>query len=206
MKTKHENQLKRYARYTKYFLQWLFLERMRGLDFSMRDKTLIRKSKGVLHGYSKTDETHANAIFSALHVDTSKRLLDVGCGKGAFLREASKQSFGKVSGLEYVPSLVEIARKNFRRLHLDNKIDLFCGDAAEFEGYANFNVFYFFNPFEAPIMDKVIAKIVATKKEKIWIILHNPVCDDVVKKYGGREKSRLFDKVKSYETVIYEME
>ena len=200
-----ECRFKRYKRYIKYTLQWLFTERLRGLDFTMRDTHLVAESNGLLHGYSKTDESHAKAIFDVLGANASMNLLDIGCGKGAFLREAAKYNFGKIAGLEYVEALANIAKENFVRLHLEDRIDIFCGDAVNFKSYQDYNVFYFFNPFDKAIMDKVVKAITKEQKSKIWIILHNPVCADVVTKYGGKEIKRLFDNIKSYQTIIYEI-
>lgn len=198
--------MKRYLRYVRYIAQWLFLEKLRGLDFTMRDLSLLKSSDGILHGYSKTDEAHAKAIFDALGVDKSKRLLDIGCGKGAFLREACKENFGKIAGLEYVQELADIAKKNFERLGLSKRVEIYQGDAREFEHYQDFNVFYFFNPFASEIMETVVSKIFKEKEHTVfWIILHNPVSASVVEKHGGKEINRLYDKVKSYETIIYEV-
>lgn len=201
-----EGKFKRYLRYLKYIFQWLFLEKARGLDFTMRDIHLLNDSGGVLHGYSKTDESHARLIFSSLCVDENKRLLDIGCGKGAFLREACKEPFGRIAGIEYVPELAEIARQNFNRLGLCNRVKVYVGDAIKFRHYSDYNVFYFFNPFDEEIMYKVIERIVVECKEKIWVILHNPVCASIIEEYGGKEIKRLYDGVKSYETIIYELE
>lgn len=200
-----ERKIKRYYRYLRYTLQWIFLEKLRGLDFSMRDLSLLNQTGGVFHGYSKTDEKHAKEIFNALNVDKKKRLLDVGCGKGAFLYEATKADFGRVAGLEYVRSLSEIAERNFKRLHLSDKVEVVCGNATCFNNYADFNVFYFFNPFDESIMEKVMDKIVDTKKETIWVVLHNPESARAVLNHGGKVIKELYDPVKSYKTIIYEI-
>jgi len=200
-----ESIFKRYKRYIRYSIQ-SFVERMKGLDFTMRDTSLIETSGGVLHGYSKTDESHAKKIFEMLNVDDTKNLLDVGCGKGAFLREACKYPFGKIAGLEYVESLAKIAEINFKKLKLDNRISIFQGDAIIFDKYKNYNVFYFFNPFDQDIMDKVMKKIVESRTQDFWVILHNPIASKNVEKYGCIEENRLFDPVKSYETIIYKWE
>ena len=134
------------------------------------------------------------------------KLLDIGCGKGAFLREAAKQPFGEIAGLEYVPALADTAKRNFKRVHLSERIKIYTGDATNFKKYGEYNVFYFFNPFNAEIMGKVIDRITDENVKKKWMILHNPVCADVIEAHGGKEIHRLYDKVKSYETVIYLME
>lgn len=198
--------MKRYLRYIRYTTQWLLKEKLLGLDFTMRDLSLLESSGGVLHGYSKTDEAHAKAIFDAIGVDESKRLLDIGCGKGAFLREACKQNFGRIAGLEYVKELADIAKRNFKRLGLEDHVTIYQGDARDFNHYRDFNVFYFFNPFEPKIMDTVMARICSanTPPPSFWVILHNPVSASIIEKHGGKEIKRLYDKVKSYETIIYE--
>ena len=183
-----ENRFKRLKRYAFYLTQWFFQEKIKGLDFTMRDKSLISKTGGVLHGYSKTDERHAHEIFSALIIDQSKRLLDVGCGKGAFLREACKEPFGEIGGLEYKEELAKIARKNFERLQLLDRVKIFVGDAALFDHYDQYNVFYFFNPFNTSVMSKVIDRILEVQREDIWIILHNPVCAGIIVEKGGIDR------------------
>ena len=111
-----EKRLRRYARYFKYISQWLFAEKIWGLDFTMRDTSLLKQSGGVLHGYSKTDEKHAKEIFERIHVSESKKIIDIGCGKGAFLREASKYPFGKIAGIEYDERIASIAKRNFNQI------------------------------------------------------------------------------------------
>jgi hypothetical protein len=54
-------------------------------------------------------------------------------------------------------------------------------------------------------MDKVMDKIIDSRKEKIYIILHNPVAADIVEAHGGKMTARLYDKVRNYWTNIYEI-
>lgn len=64
-----------------------------------------------MHGDSKTDESHARMIFDSLDISYESRILDIGCGKGAFLREAVKYPFGKVAGIEIDERLVRTAKR-----------------------------------------------------------------------------------------------
>ena len=198
-----ESMAKRYKRYVKYMFQWIFTEKIRGLDFTMRDKSLITQSGGVLHGYSKTDEAHAKAIFERIAVNPTMKLLDIGCGKGVFLREASKYPFGKIAGIEYVEEIAATAKRNFRKLGLLDRISIYHGDATKFKKYNDYNVLYFANPFNAEIMDMVLERVFTDRKDDVWIIYHNPTCATVVEAHGCIEIDRLYDEVKSYETRIY---
>ena len=199
-----ETKIKRFKRYSIYMVQSI-AERLQGLDFTMRDTSLIAKSGGQLHGYSKTDESHAKKILDSLNVNKDSKLLDVGCGKGAFLREASKYSFGKITGIEIDKRLVRIAKKNFRILNLDSRIKIFQSDALTFDHYGTYSIFYFFNPFEKEVMEPVVDKIAMSKRKskEYYMILHNPTCMNVIESKGGVLVRKLYDPMKSYETYIY---
>lgn len=201
-----ESLLKKYKRYMNYMFEWIFYEKIHGLDFTMRDKSLLDKTHGRFHGYSKTDRNHCKEIIENVFMisDNEKlRILDVGCGKGAFIREALKYQFEKVDGIEYDERLVKIARRNFDILRLSDKVNIFLADATTFSNYGDYNVFYFFNPFEKDIMDIVVKRIFSECDKKVVIILHNPVCADVIETHGGIRIKELYDSVKSYKTYIY---
>ncbi len=53
----------------------------------------------------------------------------------------SKYPFHYVDGLEISDSLIDIAKKNFRKLNID-KIRLFCSDAATFTDLNQYNYIY----------------------------------------------------------------
>lgn len=195
----------RYRRYAIYSCQAVW-EKMHGVDFTIRDLSLLDESDGTLHGYSKTDGKHVEAIMDSLGVTRDMRLLDIGCGKGSFLKDACKYPFADIAGLEYSSKLANIARKNMKQLGLENKVTIFHGDALKFKKYNSYNVFYFFNPFGSPIMQKVLDKIEASCEDDFYIILHNPVCADDVLQHNCKEIIHLFDKVKQYSTVIYKHE
>ena len=187
-------------------IEWIFYEKIHGLDFTMRDKSLLDKTQRRFHGYSKTDSKHCKDIFEnvfMIGVNGNLSILDVGCGKGAFIREALKYPFKKVDGIEYDERLVKIAQRNFDILRLSDKVNIFSADATTFSNYSDYNVFYFFNPFEKDIMDIVVNRIFNECNKKVIIILHNPVCADVIEKHGGIRIKELYDSVKSYKTYIY---
>lgn len=196
----------RLKRYSIYTVQWIW-ERIHGLDFTMRDMTLIKKSGGIMHGYAKTDDAHVRDILNSFDISQKDRILDIGCGKGVFLRETAKYPFGKIAGIEIDKRLVEIAEKNFRILKLSNRIKVYCSDALKFENYGAFNMYYLANPFKKEIMEKVVDKIMASqaeRKQKYYIVLYNPTCAGVLEEKGGKLIKKLYDKMKSYETYIYE--
>ncbi|MCR4888630.1 MAG: methyltransferase domain-containing protein [Ruminococcus sp.] len=197
---------RRYKRYARYTFQYLFLEKPFGLDFSMRDTHLIDETNGEMHGYAKTDEAHIKQIFNELKIDSSAKIIDIGCGKGLFLKYACKKNFGAIAGIEYDKHTFDICKRNFERMKLQKRVKLYNGDASKFLHYGDYNIFYLANPFGAEIMDKVMDKIVASHKGKIYVILYNPTTADVIEAHGAKKIKELFDKSKSYWTYIYEIE
>ncbi len=206
----------RMVRYAIFLYEYLILEKPRGLDFTMRDTRLFRYSKGKYHGYSKTDEKHLNTIFWTLDYSRSRKLLDVGCGKGVILKEAAGFPFEKISGIEIQPELVKTAEKNLKLLKLQDRAFCMRADAETFDGYGDYNVFFFFNPFSEEVFQKVIARILQEnrdKTEELIFIYHNPQFIDALEK-GIREewaagkhssqisRSVLHDSRKDYDTVI----
>ena len=115
--------LSRYRRYAKYLIQYFLLEKPRGLDFSMRDKSLIAKSNGKYFGYSKTDEAHLNEIFRNLSYEECQNFMDIGCGKGVVLKEAAKYPFRRIAGIELIEDIYEVAQKNLRILKLTDRVE-----------------------------------------------------------------------------------
>ena len=199
-----QKKIRNIIRHCRYGLHYL-VEKIRGLDFTSPDMKESNKTGGVVHGYCKTDGRHIKKIFDLISIDESYSFLDIGCGKGAVLKEACKYSFDKVSGIEYSKEYSDIAINNFERLGLSSRVKVFQGDASLFNGYADYNVFYLFNPFDEDIMEKVISKIAGAHNSTSWIIYHHPTCPEVFTRYGCKEFKRLVDHATGYETIIYKL-
>ena len=199
----------RAKRYLRFLYQYLFLERPRGLDFTMRDAALYKKSYGLYHGYSKTEEEHLHLIFENLSYETERRLLDIGCGKGVVLKEAVNYPFAKVAGIELETELLHTAKKNIRILGLEDKIDCIHADAVSFNEYKDYNVFFLFNPFSEQVLSKVVKRISDGRPEKeypVTFIYHNPRFLHIFEKREDFTIIKwLHDPVKDYDTCIFEL-
>ncbi len=196
----------RARRYLLFLAQYLLYEKPRGLDFTMRNTAIYEISNGKCHGYSKTSEKHLKEIFEKIQNKEGLRFLDIGCGKGVVLKEAAKYPFQWVDGIEIQPQLVKTAQRNFRILKIEDRIRCIFADAAEFEKYGEYNLFFLFNPFPAEILTKVIRKIMESRNDTdctVTVIYHNPRFLSVIESNAKiMERETLYDPLKDYETCI----
>lgn len=182
------------------------VEKMRGLDFTLPAASEEIQNSREYNGYCKTPEKHMALILQSLRVPYAESsFLDIGCGKGAVLREASKVPFRRVAGIELDGELTEIARHNMKKLGLE-RVECIQGNAVTFERYGEFNVFFLFNPFSSAVLSQVLEKILQTLEDsprEIYIIYHHPVHHHLLDVPGLHRESVLYDRLKNYETYIY---
>lgn len=201
--------LYRWRRYLFFAIEYYLYEKPRGLDFTMRDLEPAKNGDISSHGYSKTYEKHLKAIFEKLPLLEELNLLDVGCGKGVVLKEAAKYPFRKIEGIDINDKLIQTASRNFKKLRLDQRVKCEEKNALEYEEYGNFNVFFFFNPFDREVFEAVVDKILQATKNKqkhIYFIYHNPVFAEVLEERRiFTLQYKLYDSMKQYDTYIYEV-
>lgn len=124
--------------------------------------------------------------FRFLKVSAADSILDYGCGKGGILAALSRYPFRRIAGIEISDGLIKTAQFNLEKLGL-SKVELIQADAATFTGIDDFNMFYFFNPFQGNLFYTVINNIVqscARKPRKVFLIYYHPKCHDIIDASG----------------------
>lgn len=194
---KLKQRLTRYKRYSVYFLRWLFVEKPKGLDFSMRNKTRKINREGS-HGYALSPKSAVEDMLNTIEISENDNFLDIGSGKGGVLYFACEKPFGRIAGIEVEPFLHDIAVKNFEKLGLSDRVELFLCDAVKFQHYGEFNVFYLFNPFDIDIYKIVLyqifkcLKIGDMKGKTVWLLCYGGTTSETIRDSG------LFDAVSDY--------
>lgn len=120
-------------------------------------------------------------IMRSLGFPPNSVMVDVGSGKGRMVLIASDLGFRKVIGLEFVPSLCEIAQRNVELYRRKGKgaaeIEVHVADASSFEFSGDENVFYLANPFDGPLTRRFLDNIersVRANPRKVWLVYMNP--------------------------------
>jgi hypothetical protein len=124
-------------------------------------------------------------------------LLDLGCGKGRVLMVASEFEFREVRGVEFAHELCVVARRNiasYRRWHRRaTRFDVVESDVLDYSVRPDENVFFFFNPFDGLILERVIANIAASidaAPRRILIVYFNPQHEGALALDGRFRKER----------------
>lgn len=179
-------------------------EKLRGLDFTMPDRMYDRnRNDGGM--YYASPEGILRELFACVDSRKFSRFIDIGCGKGYVLWQAQSYGFSQVGGVEYDEKLCGICRRNLKRLRLENAVQVTCADACRFDGYGDYDVFYFFNPFMDEIMTQVIDRIIAQcRGREVMLIYYHPRYTGRIEGCGFFTKERvLHDPVKGYTAHIY---
>ena len=194
----------RVRRWAKYFINTV-IEKMQGLDFSMVYVGELQKSIDEYHGYSMTDAGDMKRMLQAVPVEPAKAaFLDIGCGKGMCMKCAAEVGYKTVAGIDLDEHLLDIAKKNMAKL----KINAEClyANAAEFEHYADYDVFYFYNPFGKQVFEEVVRKMKASQTQRrrdIWAIYYHPVSGILFEKAGFSLWRVIQDTTRDTTTKIY---
>ena len=134
--------------------------------------------------YQGANYLYLEQIARLLTRDARHRLVfyDIGCGKGRPLCVMARHPFAKVVGVELREDLCAVARENARNLRGRlAPIEIVCGDASSVELGAG-DVYFFFNPFGAPTLQRVLAAIqqsLTPAPRELTLIYYNAVHEHV---------------------------
>jgi len=141
-----------------------------------------KKHKTTEHQYYATIAYRAMfRVLRMAELQPDDVLADIGCGKGRVLCCAATINIARVIGIEDVPHLCAIARKNLQQMRGRRAAwEVLDGCAEDFD-YSRANVFYLFNPFGPVTMRKMLARVEKlTSQREIKIIYANPAYDSVM--------------------------
>lgn len=150
-------------------------EKIMGVDYTMVYYT--KEDSDYHHSvYTKVPKKVLKRIFADITDIEEKAFIDVGCGKGYAVVMAARRGFGVAGGVEYAPNLYRICINNLKKKGLPTN-HVYNGDAKNFKKYADFNVFFFNNPFDETILGPVAKRIYESHKDCRCVIYFLNPCD-----------------------------
>ncbi|HHD81793.1 MAG TPA: methyltransferase domain-containing protein [Campylobacterales bacterium] len=160
--------------------------KIKGVDFSTQNiYDLTRTGDHQEHG---TALVSTSIDFLKQLLDDLERVIqkpidkslfvDFGSGKGAAIIHARELGFQKSIGVEFAKELHERALENINVLGYDN-VESHYEDATNYKLPNDISLIYFFNPFDAFVMKKVVSNIMEQKsrfENDVYIIYGNASC------------------------------
>jgi SAM-dependent methyltransferase len=121
------------------------------------------------------------ALASIPHLEQCA-FVDLGCGKGRPLLVATEFPFRAIHGVEYSPVFAAIARRNLirfaQRWPQRKPVQVHLCDARTYVYPAGDLVVFFYNPFDAAVMQQVIGRLEALAEgsaRRLFVVYYNPV-------------------------------
>ena len=124
-------------------------------------------------------------------------VLDYGCGKGRVDFFLSYRTKAKTVGIEYDPHIYEDALANQKTTTAKAAADFVLIRAEEYEVPLDVNRCYFFNPFSAEILHKVMARIIESYYEnprEIFLFFYYP-SDEYIAYLMSVEELDFYDEI-----------
>jgi len=134
------------------------------------------------HHYSPIEPARFRAILNSLELKFEDFVfVDFGSGKGRALLLASEFPFKKIVGVEFSPQLHAVAQGNLAKQRgfqrTCDAVESVCCDFLEFLLPSEPSVLFFFNPCNASVLSKVLAKIsqsLLANPRELWLIYVAP--------------------------------
>lgn len=141
---------------------------------------------GLLHSeYQPIEVEIFREMFAQLDIQFERfTFVDIGSGKGRALLLAAEYPFRRIVGVELLPELHAIAEENVAQ---DARIELECGDAAQFVFPAEPLVVYFFHPLPEPGFRDVVGNLQTSIRElprPVYVVYANPVYQAALRESG----------------------
>jgi SAM-dependent methyltransferase len=197
------DEIRRYSPARLYVRTWnRTFDLMHGV--ATRSVTDVSARTSCGEGYEASPVYTFRRLLRRLEIDfVNYTFVDFGSGKGRALLLAGELPFRQVIGVESSAALNDLAIQNisaYRRRSAQRVVSLHC-DAAEFELPVENLVLYFFNPFNADALSRVVANI-STSLERtprevivIYLNLRNP---ELLEKLPGVWHQAVWEKYRIY--------
>src|SRR4051812_42334791 len=156
-----------------------------GVDTTSATVTARTRLLAAISGapYQPTEPMLFGEMLESLNINFEPfTFIDIGSGKGRTLLMAAELGFRRVIGVELLPELHDVARRNIAASGRTN-IESVCVDAREYQFPPEPLVLYLFNPLPAAALSQTVQNLqssITRHPREVKIIYHNPLSEDVL--------------------------
>lgn len=201
-----------YSPWSVAFQERLF-DRKYGVDTSgtieIKDLSVANGNRAFAQSYVGSDSELFAEMLGRLRIRFEEfTFVDLGSGKGRVLLQASRYPFRRIIGVEFSPELHAIGQRNieaFRPVAAEcREISSVCADAARYEFPDGNLLIYLFNPFQAPVMRRVLQNLHACLRNtarEAWLLYLRPTAGEVFGEFPFLEKIDHSDYARAWYTI-----
>jgi SAM-dependent methyltransferase len=156
------------------------------------DPAAIGPSLPLATHYEATPPGDVERLIAAAQLTPERAtFVDVGSGMGRVVLMASRWPFKQIVGVEISPALHEVARENLAAfdptLRRCRDVRLVRADAAGYAFPRGDLAVYLYNPFRAPVIAAITARMLTGPRRRVTLLYHTPVERATVEASGGFE-------------------
>lgn len=168
-------------------------------------KLPVRHDDGL--GYQTVDYMNLRKMRRLLQLGPRDTVYDLGSGKGRVLCVLAQKAVHKCIGIEILPGLCEIARRNVERLRgRCSPIEIRCDDVAT-ANVSDGTVYFLFNPFGSDTMRNVLDNIhesLLDKPRAVRIAYCNPRQENLIASCAWLRKIAGYRTLGGMSVVVYQ--
>jgi SAM-dependent methyltransferase len=158
----------------------------------LADLAIAGENVGRGVGYQPSAPALFHRVMRDLALPGGSVFVDFGCGKGRVLMMAARYGFRRVVGVDFSAELCRVARRNLeifrQRTGVSVEFEVVEADVLAYPFRDDENVFYLFNPFDAVVMRRILARIDESRRRAprpVWLIYYYPLCGEIIEGAGG---------------------
>jgi SAM-dependent methyltransferase len=131
------------------------------------------------HEYEPSGWRALRSALRGIEIGPDDGFVDIGCGKGRVLLQATRRPFGRVLGVEYSPQLAEQARQlvaNAKRQRC-RSVEVIVADATRWEVPDDITVAYAYNALSGESLQQMLdrlAESVERSPRRLFFVYANP--------------------------------
>jgi hypothetical protein len=145
-------------------------------------------------------------LLKQLNIAPTDSALDIGSGKAGAIATMARFPFRRVDGVEISPNLVDAARRNLKKLKIPNS-EIFLADATEFTQLDDYTHVFMYNPFPAPVMERVLKNLAVSlqrNQRPLRLLYSNPLHEQTVWGSSIFKRSFRYAPYADYQIAVYE--
>lgn len=147
---------------------------------------------GEYHEYEPSGWRTLSSALRGVEIGSDDGFVDIGCGKGRVLEQATRRPFGRVIGVELSPELAEQARALVAssRKRRCGSVEVIVADATRWEPPSDITVAYAYNALSGESLQRMLdrlAESVRRAPRQLLFVYANPEHEDEVLAHPGLE-------------------